>query len=604
MKIPSLYTLWQEFKRVILRFPLQFFIALLATALWIYLVKPPIKDEQLDNSLLKLLAICNLAFTLSLASDLRAEAEGYSSLKKWLFRLVTIIVATVLYFVLNPFVFQGDIFRLLFLAFAFHLLVAFAPFADQGSVNGFWQYNKTIFLRILTAGFYAAVLFAGIAVAFLAVDELFNINIRSEAYLRLFALVTVGFMTIFFLAGIPKNITELDQEQSYPKGLKIFTQYVLIPLMSIYLVILLIYEIKIVIAWELPKGLVSTLILGYAVFGILSLLLIYPIREKEGNGWIKLFSKFFYLMMVPLIVLLILAITKRVGNYGITEPRYILIVLAVWLSGITLYFLFSKKQNIKIIPISLCIITLLCVYGPQSASYVAKQSQLSRLKRLQKANTEDAKSEMQEVVRYLVRQHGLESLQSFVKQDLTAIQQKAEKGAQRMKLNSYDVTYQLVDSAYKYLKIEGASNASDENIALARKGRFSIDIAGYDLFIDAKFYETQNLVFDGKTFKIEKKSDSYHDNLLITINAQDTLNIDVRALGSRLALQRTAIQQSKNRNNNLVADSLMQIIKESKDYSFKFVATSISGSYSKSKKGYNWFEFEGYLLIKRNRSVK
>lgn len=597
MKIPSLQTLWLEFKRITLRFPLQFFIALLATAVWIYLVNPAVKDDYLEQSLLKLLAICNLAFTLSLASDLRAEARGYTNAKKWLFRLIAIGIVAGLYFLLNPFLYQGDIFRLFFLVFAFHLLVAFAPFADQGNVNGFWQYNKTLFLRFLTAAFYAAVLFVGIAVAFFAVDELFNITFRTDAYVRLFALVTAGFMTLFFLAGIPRGITELDQDDSYPKGLKIFTQYVLIPLMSIYLVILLIYEIKIAIAWELPKGLVSTLILGYAVFGILSLLLIYPIREKEGNGWIKMFSKFFYIMMVPLIVLLILAITKRVGNYGITEPRYILIVLAVWLSGITLYFLFSKKQNIKTIPISLCVVTLLSVYGPQSASYVAKHAQVNRLKKLQKANTEDAKSEMQEVVRYLVRQHGLESLQDFVKQDLTEVQNKVEKDAQRLKLNEYDVTNQLVDSAYKYLKIEGAGNINDMNISLARKEQFRIDIAGYDVLLDSKFYEPQEIIFDNKVFKIVKSTDRDKDNLTIAIDKQDSLIIDVRTFGKRLAMQSGANNLPKN--GEVVADSLMQIIKESKDYSFKFVATRINGSYSKSKKDYNWFGFEGYLLLKK-----
>lgn len=603
MKIPSLQTLLLEFKRVVLRFPLQIFIALLATALWIYLIKLPVKEAHLEHSLLKLLGICNLAFTLSLASDLRAEAKAYTNRKKWLFRIIAVSIAAALYFLLNPFLYQGDIFRLFFLVFAFHLLVSFAPFADQGNVNGFWQYNKTLFLRFLTAGFYAAVLFIGIAVAFFAVDELFNVTINSDSYLRLFALVTAGFMTLFFLAGIPKGVTELDQDDSYPKGLKIFTQYVLIPLMSIYLIILLLYEIKIAIAWELPKGLVSTLILGYAVFGTLSLLLIYPIREKEGNGWIKLFSKFFYIMMVPLIVLLILAITKRVGNYGITEPRYILIVLAVWLSGITLYFLLSRKQNIKIIPISLCILTLLSVYGPQSASYVAKHSQLNRLKRLQKANTDEAQSEMQEVVRYLVRQHGLESLQSFVKQDLSAVQQKVEKDAQRLNLNQYDVKYQLVDSAYTYLKIEYASTANDENIAFARKEQFRIDITNYAVLVDTRFQKAQEIIFDNKIFKISNgsndKDQSNKDRLLITINAQDSLIIDIRDLGKRLAMQRSATEQSKVKDDYLVGDSLMQIIKESNDYSFKFVATRISGNYNKSKKDYKWFAFEGYLLFRK-----
>ena len=83
---------------------------------------------------------------------------------------------------------------------------------------------------------------------------------------------------------------------SYPSGLKMFTQYVLIPLAVIYVVILLSYEAKIIVQWSLPRGLVSSLILGYAVFGILSILLVYPIRNYDDSKWIKIFSRSFYFL--------------------------------------------------------------------------------------------------------------------------------------------------------------------------------------------------------------------------------------------------------------------------------------------------------------------
>src|SRR5690606_39092070 len=125
------------------------------------------------------------------------------------------------------------------------------------------------------------------------------------------------------------SFTAAPSAAQYPKGLKIFTQYVLIPLMTIYLGILLVYETKILLEWEMPKGIVATLILGYAVFGILSLLLVWPIKGDDGNRWVQLFARFFYLMMIPLIILLVLAVYTRVSSYGFTEERYILVVLAV-----------------------------------------------------------------------------------------------------------------------------------------------------------------------------------------------------------------------------------------------------------------------------------
>ncbi|MBK7099951.1 MAG: DUF4153 domain-containing protein [Sphingobacteriales bacterium] len=132
----------------------------------------------------------------------------------------------------------------------------------------------------------------GLFAALAAIDNLFEANIRSTFYLRTFLLIGIGFNTLFFLGGLP-DVRNHNYENQYPKGLKIFAQYVLIPLLIVYLVILLIYEGKIMLEWSLPKGYVSMLILGYAVFGILSLLLVFPIKDQAENKWIKWFSKFF-----------------------------------------------------------------------------------------------------------------------------------------------------------------------------------------------------------------------------------------------------------------------------------------------------------------------
>src|SRR5690606_19950461 len=183
-------------------------------------------------------------------------------------------------------------------------------------------------------------------------------------YGQLFVLIAVGFNTLFFLAGVPAAFDATPSAEPYPKGLKIFTQYVLIPLMTIYLAILLVYEIKILVEWEMPKGIVATLILGYAVFGMLSLLLIWPTRGDDGNRWVRLFSRSFYLTMLPLIVLLALAVYQRVSHYGFTEERYILMVLTIWLAAITAYFLSSQKDDIRLIPVSLAALALLSTFGP------------------------------------------------------------------------------------------------------------------------------------------------------------------------------------------------------------------------------------------------
>ena len=52
--------------------------------------------------------------------------------------------------------------------------------------------------------------------------------------------------------------------------------------------------------------------------------------------------------------------------------------LAVWLTGITLYFLFSKKDDIRWIPLSLCVASFLLAVGPWSIFSYSRQNQAER----------------------------------------------------------------------------------------------------------------------------------------------------------------------------------------------------------------------------------
>lgn len=604
MKLPSLQTLWQSAVTVVMRFPLQVLVAVVAVVLWWNL--PGHYNDYVENQLVKALFVCNFALTLLLSADLFSEARQYTASKKWVLRIIALALAGGLYFALDPFAHQSDILRIGMLAFAFHLLVAFAPFIGKLNLNGFWQYNKTLFLRALTSAFYSAVLFIGLLIALFAIKELFNVHISDSTYMRLFGLMSSGFATIFFLAGLPNNFVQLEEEQSYPKALKIFTQYVLIPLMTIYLAILLVYEVKIAVEWELPKGLVSTLILGYAVFGILSLLLVYPIRNKEGNGWIRLFSRFFYLMMIPLIVLLVLAIVKRVGNYGITESRYVLIVLALWLSAITLYFLLSKKQNIKLIPVSLFVVALLSSYGPQSAFSISKYSQLSRLKKLMPGKTKDDKDERSAVMRYLVENHGLTALQAFTKADLKAVEQKIDDQRYHKGKYNYELKRQKIDTAFALLKISDSyENLNNVTVKFSNENKGMMLLQGQDAFFKISSYNYTDSIkyFDKVKFSCNAKFDKNDLNkadFRVSIGNEAPISFNMGVIAKSLYAQyEKNLLETDGNNGYFVPAATLQLKQEGKNYTITLMLEEMSGSFE-SANDLNWLEYEGYLLIKKH----
>ncbi|MFA6945576.1 MAG: DUF4153 domain-containing protein [Pedobacter sp.] len=473
MKFPSLRVLVHASKKVLVRFPLEIGFALAGAFAATVLIENSDLRADIENYCLRLMMMANLGLVLSLSLSLISEHNSYTILKRNLLRILVILFAGGLYLLLDPLKRETDYFRFILLALAFHLLVSFAAFTWKGHINAFWQFNKIIFLRFLTGGLYSAVLFLGLAAAIGSMNFLFNFKFEWDTFAILWVWIAFVFQTVFFLSGFPENPDEFEEDKSYPNGLKIFTQFVLIPLATVYAIILLAYEAKILIEWELPKGLVSNLILGYAVFGILSLLLIYPVRNQDENKWLKTFSRSFYYVLIPLVILLVWAVLARVIDYGITEERYFLIILAVWLAFITTYFLLSKRQNIMIIPLSLCFVTALSVYGPQGAFSTSERSQINELRQLfkkyssvdgDKIKALKAKPGKEDMIRmlnivdYLVNMHGLESFRPILEQDLRKVEDSLLSIVSEKKYDSRTSRWEIRSRQkiwlYKYLNLQ------------------------------------------------------------------------------------------------------------------------------------------------------
>jgi len=264
-----------------------------------------------------------------------------------------------------------------------HLLVACIAFLGKDSETKFWQFNKNLFINTFLTGIFTGVLTGGVLLAILAVQQLFGFHFKDELYGETFVTLAIVGSSFIFLLFNENGLEYLEKDGSYPVILKFFTQFILIPLLLIYVIILYFYSGKILLNWELPEGWVSYLILAYSIVGILALLLVHPLKESTAKSWVKMFSKVFYFSLLPLIVLLFTAIFTRVLQYGFTEARYYVFLLAVWLLSVVLYFIFIKKATIKFIPMSLFLLGLFSLIFPYFNTFsVAKRSQKHELENI------------------------------------------------------------------------------------------------------------------------------------------------------------------------------------------------------------------------------
>ncbi len=410
----SFIILFAEAKRAFLRFPLSLICALIAAATMFYKTEYDRVDVTLE--------VLTYLLGISLFASLTLYFERSNQKFKYLGLLLGMNVLGGFYWM-----HMGRLtsnFSLLFiqLALAIHLFFAVGPFLRSNEINGFWQFNRIVFLRFLTSVLYATILFGGLCIALAGTEYLFELSWGGKIYVRLAVVCYFIFQTWHFLAGIPRNLSELENVQEYPKELKVLTQYILISLVSLYMVILYLYMARILILGSLPKGFVGWMVSILSVAGIFNLLLLYPIQQKTENRWVQTYTRYFYILILPLIAMLFVGIFKRIGDYGITEARYFLTTLALWLTAISFYFIFSKIKNIKVIPTSLMFLALFTCVGPWGAYQVSSQSQARRLDKLFKANDIDPKNpsaniklqisnrdltEIREVIEYFYRNHNM-----------------------------------------------------------------------------------------------------------------------------------------------------------------------------------------------------
>ena len=560
MKLPSIHYLVSNAKVALLRFPLTILSSLVAVIVAIYLVE---YNDEIDNLFpyVNLLLTAALGIPLYFSVSVFTESTTVGKYTKAIGLGVATLVLVFIYFTLPnaedthntsvPYIRYG-VYNVII-----HLLASFIPYLTNKKHNGFWNFNKILFIRLWMGVLYSAFLFIGLAMALGALHLLFEITIHEELYFEIYIVIIGLFNTWFFTAGIPKKLEDLEDMYDYPKGLKIFSQYVLLPLLLLYLAILYAYTGKIIIEWNWPKGIVSYLISCVAVLGIFNFLLMYPFSDTKENSWIKSFSKIYYFILFPLIIILFIAIGMRVDAYGITINRYAIVVLGIWLTIISVYFSIGKT-NLKFIPQSLAVILLLTVFGPWSMFSVSARSQTNRLMSILETNdlitsskikneviwqpeslpeflsenkhsnqnqlTDSLNNEVKSIIDYLDIHHGFYTLRPLVNQNIDSLiiianDSNSYFDEARVYMETLGLKYEhaYTDETYFYY-------SSQVNDAKLVKGyNYSIEVSQSTYYREE---QTSTFALEGINYKLRFTPEKNNEYLLISDSDTTTFKLD------------------------------------------------------------------------------
>lgn len=533
MRLPSLHRLASDGMASLRRFPIVLACACAAAAAAIVWLGDTGEREPAGRLAVALGLGIPLFLSLRLTDERRPDSKIWDPA-----RLLAALALAGFYVAWDGWSEQVRFLRTLQLAAALHLLVAVLPFRRPGELNGFWQYNRALLLRFVLAALYSGVLYVGLAVALAAIDNLFGVDVEGETYGRLFFAIAFVFNTWFFLGGVPRDLSALDRETEYPRGLKVFSQFVLLPIVSVYLAILTAYLVKVLMSAAWPSGWIGWLVSSVALAGILSILLVHPVRDRAENRWIGRYSRGFWIFLVPAIVMLFMAIGQRVGQYGVTEPRYFLIVLAGWLAVMAVVFGVRRSSNIKIIPATLCVVALASFAGPWGAYSVSRRSQVGRLESIMtragilqegraappaaEVSLEDRR-EISAILDYLGAHHGYGDLDPWFGDGLAAIDAAGSTEPSKTRRQVAERTRAIMGHL-ELEYVEGWERADPDRLSfVAAPAEEAMSLEGFDFVFGTRNWRADTVDVDGRTVRFEFAEDEdavqvwEGDVLLVTV---------------------------------------------------------------------------------------
>ncbi len=364
------------------RFRLPVIVAIIASAIGIFLVY----HERSDSGMVWILKNMLLALYLSVpalaTAHLLAERFALKTIPACALKLGTLGLFILYYALMPPHFTTTDIVRYLLYCIASVGSLFFIPLSLGYGTDAARRFILGLLGRAAWGYLVAMILFAGLSFAVTAIQALFLPDWHDswKVISSLFIASTGIVFPWVTLAYIP-SIDKLDTMPVNEKVAGAIGKFVLIPVVSFYLIILYLYFTKVLILSELPKGWVSYLVLSFSAAGILTYIAVLE-EARLGSGIAPRFTKWLWRALLPLLFLLWYAIAQRTGAYGITERRYILIVLAALLSAWVIYFIFTKAKNILVIPTTLAVAAVAISFGPWGAFEVSFRSQRGELMEL------------------------------------------------------------------------------------------------------------------------------------------------------------------------------------------------------------------------------
>ena len=256
-----------------------------------------------------------------------------------------------------------------------------APFFKQKDENGFWNFLTRNTKSAVIAIVITYVLNFAISLLLFGFYQLFDIKIPEKIFLYMTIFCTCTIFPILFFSDIPSIDDCLQETPALNKFETSTNRFIFLPVVSLYIALLYAYIVKIIIQWEMPKGMVSFLVSASMLLMLLHVTKTYPERLNPKHTFEKALLKILPAACIPLVILMSVGIFRRIADYGISESRYYVLAINIFFYAVIAILLNSKIIcKSKYIAIVFCSMFFIATNGPLSAYNVTHRVWMGSIK--------------------------------------------------------------------------------------------------------------------------------------------------------------------------------------------------------------------------------
>ena len=310
---------------------------------------------------------------------------------------------------------------------SFIALLVLLGFPFEKNNQGFTYRNFTNLFHLGLATMVWLLVFGLVAAILFTITTLFNVEFSDSFYEHFYTSLGIFTLPLFFLVFQQR---QAKSEMTLNRIFEILVNFVLAPALMIFTVLLYAYVVQIIFEGVLPKGMLANITLPYLLGG----LGVYALRSICAKARWKTFFKYYpYLAIVP-IVLLWLAIDRRISAYAWTEQRIYLVALATAITIAYAILIVPKARQYRLISgvVMVAIFAMTWIVKPQEIAY---QSQTVRFEQLlKKLNLSDGSGKIRDDVDFVER---LENMPKSDLKDWDELDKVSDYLLYRMEIKSY-----------------------------------------------------------------------------------------------------------------------------------------------------------------------